>query len=543
MRKDIYKVFKELVAIKSDTGTVLERNVEDYIYEHIKNIDYFSQNPEYYGKYKLSKEDCFDRSVVWGLVKGTSNDTIILINHHDVVDSLDYGVFSEYAYNVDKIKQKLKEINVSQEVRVDLENDKWIFGRGTCDMKAGIALQLYILEQYSKIKEFKGNILFLSVPDEENLSLGMRDGVRLLNKLKDKYGLEYKLLINSEPHQRQIENQGVLYEGSVGKIMCQIYIRGKKTHIGDIYQGLNPSLILSEIIRRIEVNNDFSDVEGEEISPPPSWIYFRDKKERYDVSVPEFAGGYFSVLTLNTTPKEIIEKLKTICNESFEEAIEHLLKSYDRYSLVNSMKEKLNYKVNVKTFEEIYKEAKTNGKDVFIDAYNNEMRELEKELKAGDINLAECGFSLTKKTLEYAYDKSPVVVISFVPPYYPHISNIKLENISDKIKNISNIINEFTTKEFGENYVSKNYFMGISDMSYTGLLNSEETIPYISTNMPLYSTLYTVPLKELKELQIPVINIGPWGKDLHKFTERVYQPDLLEKTPSIIKHVIDYMLD
>ncbi|WDV45330.1 hypothetical protein PV797_17650 [Clostridiaceae bacterium M8S5] len=60
MRKEFYKVFKELVAIKSDTGTVLEGMS--------RIIDYFSQNLECCGKYKLSKEYCFDRSVVWVLV-------------------------------------------------------------------------------------------------------------------------------------------------------------------------------------------------------------------------------------------------------------------------------------------------------------------------------------------------------------------------------------------------------------------------------------------------------------------------------------------
>ena len=28
------------------------------------------------------------------------------------------------------------------------------------------------------------------------------------------------------------------------------------------------------------------------------------------------------------------------------------------------------------------------------------------------------------------------------------------------------------------------------------------------------------------------INIGPWGKDFHKLTERVYKEDLYERTPA-----------
>ncbi|WP_066502256.1 M20/M25/M40 family metallo-hydrolase [Abyssisolibacter fermentans] len=545
MKNDIYNIFKELVAIKSDTGTVLEKDVENYIYTYIHNIDYFKQNPSYCGKFKLSvDEDYFDRAVIWGLVKGDGEDTVILINHHDVVDSLDYGVLAKYAYDIEEIKEKLKDIDISREVRDDLESDDWIFGRGTCDMKAGGAIQLDLLKEYSKLKDFKGNLLYISVPDEENLSLGMREGIKLLIKLKNEFNLNYSLLINSEPHQRQKNDTGILYEGSVGKIMPQIYVRGRKTHIGDIYQGLNPSLILSEIVKKVEVNTDFSDIEGDEITPPPSWIYFRDKKERYDVSIPQTAGGYFSILTLNRTPKDILEQLEKVCEDAFEESIKHLQNSYKKYNeLTNKENESLNWKINVKTFEEIYEEAKQNHREDFLSAYDEKVKKLEIKLRKNDINLPECGFVLIQKTLEYIDDLSPIVVISFAPPYYPHVDNIKLNNITDKVSDLSEVINEFAIKNWEEKYIKKNYFMGISDMSYTGLLDSSKTIPYIAPNMPLWAKFYTIPLEELKQLNIPVINIGPWGKDLHKFTERVYKKDLLERTPILIKLAVDYVLN
>ncbi|WP_183108805.1 hypothetical protein [Thermohalobacter berrensis] len=47
----------------------------------------------------------------------------------------------------------------------------------------------------------------------------------------------------------------------------------------------------------------------------------------------------------------------------------------------------------------------------------------------------------------------------------------------------------------------------------------------------------------MNKLSIPVINIGPWGKDLHKFTERVYKEDLFERTPRIIDLAIEHVLN
>jgi arginine utilization protein RocB len=47
----------------------------------------------------------------------------------------------------------------------------------------------------------------------------------------------------------------------------------------------------------------------------------------------------------------------------------------------------------------------------------------------------------------------------------------------------------------------------------------------------------------MEALSVPVINIGPWGKDLHKFTERVFKADLFERTPALLEAAIDYLLE
>ena len=46
----------------------------------------------------------------------------------------------------------------------------------------------------------------------------------------------------------------------------------------------------------------------------------------------------------------------------------------------------------------------------------------------------------------------------------------------------------------------------------------------------------------MKTLSMPSLIIGPWGKDLHKKTERVYIPDLVENVPSYIEELITNLL-
>jgi len=37
---------------------------------------------------------------------------------------------------------------------------------------------------------------------------------------------------------------------------------------------------------------------------------------------------------------------------------------------------------------------------------------------------------------------------------------------------------------------------------------------------------------------MPCVNIGPWGKDFHKPSERVLKEDVFERTPKIIDYII-----
>ena len=79
-------------------------------------------------------------------------------------------------------------------------------------MKGGGSIQLALLDRYGE-EEFTGNLVVLGLPDEENLSAGMRAAVKLLSALKREHRLNYVLMINSEPHQRRTPDRGVLSTG------------------------------------------------------------------------------------------------------------------------------------------------------------------------------------------------------------------------------------------------------------------------------------------------------------------------------------------
>ncbi|MBW9154167.1 M20/M25/M40 family metallo-hydrolase [Clostridium estertheticum] len=540
--KKIKYTLEELISIQSDTGTSLEKDVEKYLYDWLQKLDYFKSNTNNSGSYPL-KNDSLERAVVWGLVKGVGRKTVILLNHHDVVDAYDYQTLKTYAYQPTLLREMLKNVELAKDVEEDLISGEWIFARGAADMKAGIAIQLSIIEEFSKQQNFNGNILFISVADEESLSLGMRSSAELLKKIKNKFDLEYTILIDSEPHQKTENNEGVFYTGSVGKLMPVVYVRGKKTHIGDIFQGFNPLLLLSQIASETELNSDFSDVVENEVSPPPSWNYFRDGKKCYDASIPDSAGGYFSVLTLKRTPKIILEQLLEISKQTFENVICKMNKSYSNYlNKKNEDEHKLPWKTNVKTFSQIYNDAIEQSGEKFLLDYNLTIDKLKIDIKNNIISMPESNMALIGKTLEYIADKTPMVVIAFSPPYYPHISINDFKELDNNVSDIGNAVVRIAREVCYETYNKRNYFMGISDMSYAALNESENVIPHIEFNMPLWKNMYDIPFETIKQLNIPSINIGPYGKDLHKFTERVFTLDVIRQTPRLINGVIEYVL-
>lgn len=126
-----------------------------------------------------------------------------MINHHDAVDIQGIWTLRRLCPKTHPIKRGHEKRNYGKEVTEDLDNDKWIFGRGTADMKGGTALQLGVVDYFSQVDKPAYNVLYLSVPDEESLSKGMLTGVSLLTAFKTKFNFDYQLMINSEPYFNQ----------------------------------------------------------------------------------------------------------------------------------------------------------------------------------------------------------------------------------------------------------------------------------------------------------------------------------------------------
>ncbi len=537
----IKPLFLHLMATQSDTNTIYESVIEEYILHWLKSLPYYEEHSDLCGTSHL-KEDPLNRKVVWSLVKGSGKQTIVMIHHHDAVDIEEYGKIKHLALRPDELIEALSKKSIDGISKKDLESGEWTFGRGSADMKAGAAIQMSMIEHFSQEENFNGNLLMLSVPDEETLSKGMLAAITLLTYLRSEHDLDYILTINSEPYFNQVKGKAIFYEGSVGKVMPVLYVKGVKGHVSDPFNGFNPSLVLADLQRKTELNIQLCDSTGNEATPPPVWVNEKDRKKAYDASIPEAASGYFNWLTFTRLPSTLLKEIKSIAKKSLRDTLVHFQDAYEAYcNLTGDDYEEIDLVRKVYTFSELFNLAEKEYGEIFIDEYSIYENQVLDLLDEGAIILPEATTRLIEYIVEYVSLSGPSVVIAISGPYYPHINN---ELISNGTRyNFEKRINEIAAKHYKLVFESKPYFMGISDLSYASWVGNQEDIETIKKNSPGWDCLYKIPFDDLSTLKMPVVNIGPWGKDLHKVTERVLTNDVYERTPRILSELIASILE
>lgn len=503
-KTDILALLKELIKIPSVSATEGETLIENFLLNYLKSHSYWQDHPMYCGRENVP-HDTYGRSVVYGLVKGPSNRTVILMNHHDVVDIECYGHLKECAYDADKITELLAaETSPAGE---DFAGGQWLGGRGSCDMKGGTAAQLAYLTEYAQNPN-RGSLLFISVPDEESYSAGMRQALKLLPTLKEKYQLEYVLAINSEPNTRTANKQ-IVPLGSVGKILATVLVQGRSVHLSAYEKGINPIGVLAKIVAATEGNAAYGETCGAEQSIPPVWLKLRDHKETYDVSLPLRASGFCSLQSFTKGPDEIVAMLK----KEAAQACKELAKEHPQAQ-----------PAQVLTYEELVSHLSTR-KDFGI-WQEKTLQELNRSLTKGLLTYPEATLTYMGQLLDFAQWQEPVVFIALAPPYYPPVNSrlMEKEYFSQVLQRVQEV----------QPVIYEEYFLGVSDCSYLGHTIKGKANAF-SQYAPLWGEAYSFAEATLSRIQIPFLLLGPWGKDLHQKTERVNITSLTQELPLALK--------
>lgn len=540
IRIEMLKLAKEMVQIPSVNSTSGEKNIGVYIEQYIRNIPYFKEHTEMVVIQKL-KNDSMERRNVFALLIGEKEkkaDTLVFHGHTDTVGTEDYGAIEKWACRPDELMEKMKEMDLPSEVRADLESGEYMFGRGACDMKSGDAVFLGILkEMSSKVKEFSGNILVSFNPVEENLHTGIIEGLDILLKLKQKYNLNYKLAINNDficPLSPGDEIK-TIYTGTVGKLLPCFYIQGKETHVGQCFEGFDASMAAAKLVEKINLNCEFADGYDEEYSYPPSVLKIKDLKPSYNVQTASEAFVYFNYFVHNASIEEITAKLKRAARDVMEETLKKINQMSNEFCKMAKQEHKnYSYSLKVFTYDELLQKAKENK-----EFSEKALQQILKEEVEKDTDKREIPIHMIRYLLQIAGIISPAIVLYYGAPYCPH--NTLQGEEETLIKDIEDIVKKISA-EMKEQYRFMRFFPSLSDSSYIKIDDPKESIKMLIDNFPGMQALYPVPIDKIQKINIPAVNYGCYGKDAHKWTERVHIPYTFGVLPVLIQKTIDYYL-
>lgn len=626
MNKDrLYQDFIQLLHVPGISGTRSEVLTAEKVLSLLEEMPYFQSHPAQLWRIPVSDDPLgrFDVAAYLEL-NPRAKKCVILSGHMDVVGVEEYGHLAELAFDPEALRERIAELPLSDEARRDLESGAWIFGRGTADMKLGLALGLELLRHFSepgsgktqsdpqeptqsdfqgplysedhgdgktaaqptvqpdiqartqvdpgtdfsqeeKINsstvspsglscdpggDYQANILFLAVASEETNSEGMRAALPFLRQFFEEKQLRPSAFLLSECFEYREEDPDretarYIHVGASGKVMPAFFFVGAPAHVKEPFLSLDPNLLAVEIYRRLQLNSAFSQSRDGELTPPPVCLKMQDLKELYSVSTPLFAASYFNLVTVDLDPEALLQELLQLARESFVSALKQLQERAEAYAGRFGIKVSSSRMLPlVKSWDEAYAEAKKTYQlrhPQAADTLDLYLRQKVRGWKEEGLEIQAMGLHLMREIAELQAESLPMIIVGFLPPYYPDIRpDLQDPTLAELLSAVRKTM-DFARQNFSADLRLRKYYMGISDMCYTGLSQSRDVQPLLD-NFVGEGLIYDFPAADLKKFHVPAIDLGGFGKDFHKASERLEKHYSLDILPELYVHLLEQLL-
>ncbi|PSR23902.1 MAG: hypothetical protein C7B45_01050 [Sulfobacillus acidophilus] len=533
------KLLHQLVAIPSITGSAAERQFPQCVAGWLKELEYFRRHPDHLTLYPTPDK----RSALVALVRSDQvavRKTVVLLSHFDVVAVDDYGSYADLAFDLDALSPSLSRDaeHLPTLVQSQLASGTWLFGRGIMDMKAGLAHHLAILAEAAQ-EEMPANIVMVSVPDEEAHSLGARTVAALLLQWRQRWALDYCLMVNSEPifAQSPDAQDHVIYTGSIGKALAGFYCYGAETHVGEPWSGINADFMVSHIARELELNADFCDQVDTEWTPPPTVLKQSDLRRGYSVQTPFRAVLLANVLLFQESTDLLLQRLREVANRARQAMTEDLLRKLQ--ALPNGVGEHDLPSIRIITYAELRTHIEEYCGPEAVRAQEQQILAQTTTFAHADANRAHLfgtndprdnRVQLVDAWAQKATDWAPMIVLFFAPPYYPAVDAATNPTTAGVIQHLK----AYTWQTHHIDLKTQHYYPGLSDLSFFYQ-------PSANANA-LYANLVGVEDDPAPRLSMPIINLGPMGRDAHQSTERLEMQYSREILGDLLRETIRWVL-
>ncbi len=532
----------KLVGWPSVTNTHGEHLWPQQLAEWLAQQPYFAANPELL-RLERTINDGYERSNLYALVRGEGPTTVVLVGHYDVVSIENYGNLTEWAHDPEELLPRLiasleayAPSPSDQLALKDLRSGEFLPGRGSLDMKSGLAAGLAVLLRFAAQSERSGNMLFVATPDEEEASHGARSAASQLFELAQTWGLDLAAAINldaANDHGDGSQGQAV-FLGTVGKFLPLLYLVGRETHAGYPFDGVNVNLLMAAVTQAIECNIDICDEAEGEVAPPPVSLKQSDLKTAYDVTTPTTAWCYFNYLTHGRSASAVLDLFSAVTREALDTALNAQFEQARRYAERVGAAAPVRWQATVLSYAELVYLAQQHGGT----AFSNGLDQLITQLMA-DPGLDAPTFS--RQIVEYLWRcaglSGPAAVVCFGSLHYPHSLVAGRNEREQWLRAVCLRHAKLLAVEHNTPINVRPFFTGISDMSFYGSSMDLADQHIVADNTPLWGSRLKFDYRLVSKLNLPTINIGPWGRDYHQRLERVYLPYLTSTLPELIWRV------
>lgn len=491
--------------------------------------------------------DPYERHNAYAFLRGRSPRAVVLLGHIDTVGTQDYGPLESDATDPAALAARVEQLAaLAPEMRLDLDArpGDWAFGRGVVDMKSGVAANIVVLRRFAR-DALAGelpplSLVLLATPDEENESAGVLQAVRWLPRLRAEHGLEYLGAINTDYVTARFPGDASwpVYTGSIGKLLPSFFVAGKESHVGDPYDGLDANLLAAALIGDLSMAPDLCDAVRGQTAPAPVTLHAADLKDTYNVQLPFAAYFYLNVLTYTTGPGELLEKLRARANAVLAATLTRVDERERRWLEragrdVEAHGERPPRTGTVLTYEELYDETAARVGESHVEAALAE----EWERWPAGLDKRERSLHLVRRLWQLSDRRGPAVVLYYSPPYYPAVA----ASPSPLHAAVERVI--AAHPELG--LVMEEFFPYLSDMSYLRL-DPGMDLATLTANMPLWRDAdapprpgaYSLPFEVIRALDLPVVDLGPYGFGAHQRSERLLMSRSYGWLPALVNEVI-----
>ena len=530
-----------LVEWASVTGTPGEAAFAEQLAGLLREIPYFRDHPDHI-RLVDSHGDPMTKNLV-ALVRGRGSRTLVLAGHYDVVAIDNYRDLAPLAFKPDELLAALladlesRRLNAAEQRALDdFRSGAFLPGRGLLDMKSGIAAAIAVLEAFAEDPDRQGSLMLVATPDEERGSRGMRSLRDALPSIAAEFGVDLAAGINLDATSDQGDGtEGrAIYRGTIGKALPFGLVIGHSSHAGYPFEGISAQLIASEVTKAIEGNPALCDRSGGEISPPPICLECKDLRGGYEVTTPGRVWIAFNWLSHRCGPGDLLERFAQAVGQAMADAIRRFNEHAQAYAELLGTPQSA---------------AVANGEVITIGELRERMR-----LVGGDAALARIGaleaqlrdcddpLRLTRTIVSAMATEAgiigPAVIVGLSSLLYPsvHLGS------GDGHRAFASAVEggRLAFEASGGSPVKyREYFTGISDMSFLGFRPDKADSAFIADNTPASALVDTV---GPDILSFPVVNIGPWGREYHQRLERAHVRYSFDELPRLLREIASRFL-